>query len=94
MSTALRFLTLCRSNHIRRTGNRRLRPPEPIDPYVGTHYVQEFGKSCPQQALTLPIGLNSRLVEDIGSVMNGLYEDITPSHEDCKEYIVLSIAMT
>ena len=83
-----------RHNHIRRTGNRRLRPPEPTDPYVGTHYVQEFGKSCPQQALTLPNGLDSRLVEDIGSVVNNLYEGLTPSDEDCKEYIVFSIAMT
>jgi hypothetical protein len=51
---------------------------------VGTHYVQNFGNSCPQQALTLPNGLNLELVKNIGSVVDKLYEGITPSDEDCK----------
>jgi hypothetical protein len=55
---------------------------------VGTNYAQKFGLSCPQQALTLPNGLNSRLVKDIGSVVNKMYEGISPSSEDCKRCIV------
>jgi hypothetical protein len=62
----------------------------PTDPYVGTHNVQEFGYSCPQQALSIPNGLNSRLVKDIGSILKNLYEDLTPSDEDCKGYIIFS----
>jgi carboxylesterase type B len=65
------------------TDDGRLRPPQPPPPYVGTHYVQEFGRSCPQQALTLPNGLDSTLVTNIGKVVDKLYEGITPSAEDC-----------
>jgi hypothetical protein len=61
---------------------------------VGTHYVRDFGNSCPQQALTLPNGLNMELVKNIGSVVDKLYEGITPSDEDCKGYVVSSITMS
>jgi acetylcholinesterase len=77
---------------VHRTGDRRLRPPQPPQPYVGTHYVQEFGRSCPQQALTLPNGLNSELVKNLGAVVDRLYEGITPSDEDCKGCIISFIA--
>ena len=60
----------------------------PPPPYVGKNFVQEFGKSCPQQALTLPNGLDTRLVKDIGSVVNRMYEGLTPADEDCKRYIL------
>ncbi|KAH9066827.1 carotenoid ester lipase precursor [Lactarius vividus] len=65
------------------TNERRLRQPEPLPPYQGLYYVQEFGKSCPQQRLDLPNGLDSQLVKDIGSVVNVLYENLTPADEDC-----------
>ncbi|KAN0139659.1 Alpha/Beta hydrolase fold [Lactarius tabidus] len=65
------------------TGDRRLRLPEPVLPYEGLHYVQAFGKSCPQQRLVLPNGLDSKLVANIGSVVGVLYEDLTPADEDC-----------
>ncbi|KAI0292408.1 carotenoid ester lipase precursor [Russula brevipes] len=65
------------------TGDRRLRRPEPPPPYQGLHYAQAFGKSCPQQELTLPNGLDSTLVKNIGKVVNNLYEGIAPADEDC-----------
>lgn len=61
-----------------------MRLPEPLPPYEGLYYVQAFGKSCPQQRLVLPNGLDSKLVADIGSVVSVLYEDLTPADEDCK----------
>ncbi|KAI0248236.1 carotenoid ester lipase precursor [Lactifluus subvellereus] len=64
-------------------GDRRLRLPEPLPPYEGLYYVQEFGKSCPQQPMTLPNGLDSRLVQSISTVVGRLYDDITPQDEDC-----------
>jgi acetylcholinesterase len=65
------------------TGDRRLRLPEPTPPYEGLYYVQAFGKSCPQQRLVLPNGLDSQLVADIGSVVSVLYDGLTPADEDC-----------
>ncbi|KAI0306653.1 Alpha/Beta hydrolase protein [Multifurca ochricompacta] len=65
------------------TGQRRLRRPEPFPPYEGIYYAQKFGKSCPQQQLTLPNGLNSQLIHDIGNVVGKLYDGITPDDEDC-----------
>src|SRR6266404_7141156 len=77
----LPYAFLQRRDH--RTGERRLRPPEPHPPYEGIHYAQAYGKSCPQQELTLPNGLDSTLVKNIGNVVNRLYEDLTPADEDC-----------
>jgi len=77
-------------NRNHRTGDRRLRQPEPVQPYVGTHYVKAYGKSCPQQALTLPNPPDSKLIEDIGDIVNTAYEVVTPAGEDCEEYIVPS----
>ncbi|KAH9030333.1 carotenoid ester lipase precursor [Lactarius pseudohatsudake] len=54
------------------TSERRLRLPEPLPPYEGLYYVQEFGKSCPQQRLDLPNGLDSQLVKDVSGVVNVL----------------------
>ncbi|KAH9960122.1 carotenoid ester lipase precursor [Russula dissimulans] len=65
------------------TGDRRLRQPEPVEPYVGTHYVQEYGESCPQQALTLPNPPDAELIKAIGKVVNEVYEVVTPADEDC-----------
>ena len=78
-------------DHVHRTGDRRLRLPQPNRPYVGTRYAQDFGKSCPQQAVSLPDGLNSRLVKDLGAIFDRLYEGITPSDEDCEGGFVFFI---
>jgi len=65
------------------TGERRLRRPEPTKPYAGLHYVQEYGKSCPQQAINFPDGLSPRLTKDLNSVLNRFLDGLTPSAEDC-----------
>ncbi|KAH8982264.1 carotenoid ester lipase precursor [Lactarius akahatsu] len=65
------------------TNERRLRQPEPLPPYEGLYYVQEYGKSCPQQRLDLPNGLDSQLVKDVSSVVNVLLDKLTPQDEDC-----------
>ncbi|KAI9442989.1 Alpha/Beta hydrolase protein [Lactarius indigo] len=73
------------------TNERRLRLPEPLPPYEGLYYVQEYGKSCPQQRLDLPNGLDSKLVKDVSSVVNVLLDSLTPADEDCKGNAVLPI---
>ncbi|KAI0265668.1 carotenoid ester lipase precursor [Gloeopeniophorella convolvens] len=65
------------------TGDLRLRRPQPLSPYEGLYIAQKFGKSCPQQRLILPNGLDSRLVADVSSVVGIMYADITPDDEDC-----------
>lgn len=79
---------------MRRTGDRRLRLPEPLPPYEGRYYVQNFGKSCPQQPLTLPNGLDSQLVQNIGKVVGRLYENITPQDEDCEGILSSPFALS
>lgn len=68
-----------------------MRQPEPLPAYEGLYYVQAFGKSCPQQRLVLPNGLDSKLVADIGSVVSVLYDNLTPADEDCKGAFVLLV---
>jgi hypothetical protein len=38
--------------------------------------------------MTLPNGLDSRLVKDISLVVSRMYEHITPEDEDCEGYVV------
>ncbi|KAH9966976.1 carotenoid ester lipase precursor [Lactifluus volemus] len=64
-------------------GDLRLRQPQPLPPYQGVHYAQAFGKSCPQQPMTLPNGLKSQVVKAVRRVVNRLYEGLTPADEDC-----------
>ncbi|KAH9073429.1 carotenoid ester lipase precursor [Lactarius deliciosus] len=65
------------------TNERRLKLPEPLPPYEGLYYAQEFGKSCPQQRLDLPNGLDSQLVKDVSGLVNILLDQLTPQDEDC-----------
>ncbi len=71
-----------------RTGDRRLRQPEPLPSYEGYYHVQAYGKSCPQQGLTLPdvIHTEPQLVEAFNDIVNKLYSDLTPDDEDCKAH--------
>ncbi len=70
-----------------RTYGRRLRRPEPVPPYEGLYYVQDYSKSCPQQFLKLPNGLDSQLVHNINKVVGGMYDAMRPTDEDCKEHV-------
>ncbi|KAH8982277.1 carotenoid ester lipase precursor [Lactarius akahatsu] len=70
----------CRAH---RTNERRLRIPEPVPPYEGLYYVQEYGKACPQQFLKLPNGLDSELVYEVNKIVAQIYDTKSPSDEDC-----------
>ncbi|KAH9040242.1 carotenoid ester lipase precursor [Lactarius hengduanensis] len=65
------------------TNERRLRLPEPVPPYEGLYYVQEYGKACPQQLLKLPNGLDSELVYQVNKIVAQIYDSKSPSDEDC-----------
>ncbi|KAH9172349.1 carotenoid ester lipase precursor [Lactarius sanguifluus] len=67
------------------TGDRRLRQPQPLPPYEGYYHVQAYGKSCPQQGITLPDVIHDepQVVEAFDDIVNKLYSDLTPDDEDC-----------
>ena len=73
-----------------RTGDLRLRAPEPFSPYKGLYYVQSYGNACPQQRLDLPNGLDDELIGNINRVIANVYDKLTPTDEDCKYYVGLS----
>ena len=54
-----------------------------MDPYNGTQTVASFGPACPQQSVTLPI-VSGLVQEAIDFILNGIYQVITPSSEDCE----------
>jgi hypothetical protein len=60
--------------------------------YEGNNVVQEYGKSCPQQALILPHGMDELVAKIASDVVNRFYEAITPEDEDCKGCIISFIA--
>ncbi|KAI0044198.1 carotenoid ester lipase precursor [Auriscalpium vulgare] len=63
-------------------GDLRFRLPQPNNPYTGTHTVEAFGPSCPQQAVTLPIP--ETLAQDaVDFLVNTIYDAIFPDSEDC-----------
>ncbi|PIL35136.1 hypothetical protein GSI_02925 [Ganoderma sinense ZZ0214-1] len=64
------------------TGNLRFNLPAAVDPYNGTHAVTSFGPACPQQAVTLPV-VSGLVQEVVDLILNGVYQVITPSSEDC-----------
>ena len=76
------------NKNVARTGERRLRQPEPLPPYEGFYHVQAFGKSCPQQAVSLPdvIHDDPQLVQSFNNIVEKLYADLTPDDEDCKAH--------
>ena len=68
-----------------RTGNLRFNLPVAMDPYSGTQTVTAFGPACPQQAITFPI-VTGLVQQAIDVLVNGIYQVITPSSEDCELY--------
>ncbi|KAH9051979.1 carotenoid ester lipase precursor [Lactarius vividus] len=76
------------------TGDRRLRQPEPLPPYEGYYHVQAYGRSCPQQGITLPDVIHDepQLVEAFDDIVNKLYSDLTPDDEDCLTVNVINPA--
>ena len=88
----VKTLTVRRGSHLstHRTGDRRLRAPEPSSPYRGLYYVQSYGNACPQQYLKLPNGLDSQLIGNINQLIGTMYEAMTPTDEDCEYHATLS----
>ena len=68
------------------TWDRRLRLPEPVQPYEGHYDVHRFGPSCPQQTLALPEVGHSQLETEIHNFVARLYEDVTTDNEDCEMF--------
>ena len=58
-----------------------------MDAYNGTQTVTAYGPSCPQQSITLPI-VSGLVQEAIDVILNGIYQVILPSSEDCEFYLV------
>ena|SRR6266702_607469 len=71
-----------------RIGERRLRQPQAPPPYSGLHYVQQFGRSCPQQRFSLPRAVQKELeiAKAMNKVLGQLYQNLVPDDEDCKAY--------
>ncbi|KAG5335338.1 hypothetical protein C0989_001384 [Termitomyces sp. Mn162] len=63
-------------------GDLRFRLPQPIAPYTSDFSATNFGLSCPQQAVVLPIisGLTQQAVDFL---VNSIYGTIFPDSEDC-----------
>ncbi|KAI1788851.1 carotenoid ester lipase precursor [Ganoderma leucocontextum] len=75
------------------TGNLRFNLPVAVDPYNSTHTVTAFGPACPQQAVKLPL-VTGLVQDDIDMIVNGIYQVITPSSEDCLSINVVAPAGT
>ncbi|KAI0029235.1 Alpha/Beta hydrolase protein [Vararia minispora EC-137] len=63
-------------------GDLRFNLPQPNDPYSGTYTVTSFGKSCPQQAISLPI-VSGLAQEAIDFIANSIFGLVFPDDEDC-----------
>ncbi|KAI0298095.1 carotenoid ester lipase precursor [Multifurca ochricompacta] len=61
----------------------RLRQPKPLPPYGGKYDAQVMGKSCAQQKMTLPNGLDLKLVEELGIAVGRMVPFLAPEDEDC-----------
>jgi hypothetical protein len=68
-----------------RTGDRRLRKPEPVPSYTTSFEALAFGKACPQQMLDT--WTNNLPQEALDYLANTIYGAILPEDEDCKNAI-------
>ncbi|TFK33460.1 carotenoid ester lipase precursor [Crucibulum laeve] len=73
-------------------GDLRLRLPQTIPPYTGSHSALTFGPACPQQntGLPLPPGLPA---ETINFIVNSGINAIFPDSEDCLTINVMKPAL-
>lgn len=72
-----------------RTGDLRFRLPETILAYNGSYDASDFGPSCPQQAVRLPI-LTGLPAEAVDYVVNSIYDVVLPDDEDCEHALHLT----
>lgn len=63
-------------------GNLRFRLPVPILSYNGTIDASEYGPSCPQQAVSLPL-VDGLAREATDYLINSIFGQIFPDSEDC-----------
>ena len=65
-----------------RTGDLRFRLPVPIKYTNGTHDATQFGPSCPQQAIRLPL-LSGVPSDIINFITDSIFRLVLPDSEDC-----------
>ncbi|KZV61365.1 alpha beta-hydrolase [Peniophora sp. CONT] len=65
------------------TGNLRFRLPEPVAGYKGNQMAQDYGHSCPQQAMTFPEWIDFPLKKIINKLLNEIYQSSMSPDEDC-----------
>ncbi|KAF5319917.1 hypothetical protein D9611_011051 [Ephemerocybe angulata] len=63
-------------------GNLRFRLPKGITSYNGTIDATNYGPSCPQQAVSLPI-VQGLAAEAIDYLVNSIFGQVFPDSEDC-----------
>ncbi|KAK0460036.1 carotenoid ester lipase precursor [Desarmillaria tabescens] len=73
------------------TGDRRFRLPETLPAYNGSYDATDFGPSCPQQAIRLPI-LTGIPAEAVDYLVDSIYDVVLPDDEDCLTINVLKPA--
>ena len=88
---AVRHSSFLKDHRSHRINDRRLRQPEPVLPYEGLYYVQQYGDACPQQALTLPNGLDLETIRNIEGLVNSMYDRLRATNEDCREHLVFLV---
>lgn len=68
------------------TGDLRFQLPQPNSAYSGTYSASEFGLSCPQMDIDLPLpaGLAANTTDFL---VNSIFQAVFPDGEDCGCYI-------
>lgn len=64
-------------------GDLRFRLPQPVAPYTANFNAKEFGLSCPQQAVSLPLG-GGLAQEAIDYFVDTIFGAVFPESEDCE----------
>ena len=64
-------------------GDLRFRLPQLITKYTDDIDAKQFGASCPQQAIQLPLP-DGLLKDTIDAIVNTLYPAVFPDDEDCE----------